>query len=182
MKLDSIFKTAKNGIEVEFRSARPEEAELLIEYLRRVCGETNFLLSEPEDVNFTIEGETAFINACANSEYKLLLCAYVNGEFVGDASFDPVGGAGRTSHRASLGIAIYKEYWNLGIGGLMIDILLDSARKCGYEIMELEVYSHNTRAIHLYNKLGFVERGRYVNGIKYKDGTYSDIVIMQKEL
>lgn len=182
MKFESKFIKTRSGLEIELRSARTDEAQLMIDYLKRTCAETPFLLSEPEDVNYTVEGEIAFLQNCENSDNSLMLCAYVNGEFVGNGSFSPVNAAKRLCHRASLGVAIYADYCNLGIGEILVKTLLDKAKECGYEIMELDVFSTNERGIHLYKKLGFIERGLLKNAVKYKDGTYCDLILMQKEL
>lgn len=179
MKLDSIYRETKTGLTVEFRSAVPDEAQLEIDYLIRCCGETRFLLSEPEDVNFTLEGEREYLKNYEDSSDSLMLNAYVDGVFVGNASFAPVSRAKRFTHRASMGIALFLDYCNQGIGEPMIKLLLDKARECGYEIMELDVFAANERGIHLYEKLGFTECGRVKNAAKYKDGTYDDEIKMQ---
>ena len=44
----------KNGCTAVVRTARPEDAKQMIEYLRTVSGETPFLLREPDEVNFTV--------------------------------------------------------------------------------------------------------------------------------
>ena len=38
----------KNGREITLRNARPEDAQMLIEYLKTVTGETRFLMKEPD--------------------------------------------------------------------------------------------------------------------------------------
>lgn len=182
MKFETEYRITKTGLRVGFRSACADDAQLEIDYLKRVCGETPFLLSEAEDVAYTLEDETEYLTGCENSAGSLMLNAYVDGDLVGNGSFTPVGSAKRLAHRASLGIAIFKEYCDQGIGEILIGFLLEKARECGYEIMELDVFSKNVRGIHLYKKLGFAECGRLRNAIKYKDGTYDDLVLMQKEL
>lgn len=179
MKFESAFLKTKKGITVEYRNASEEDAQLEIDYLKKVCGETRFLLSEPEDVQYTEESEKVFIKNQDTSDNALLLNAFVDGQLAGNGSFNPVSAAKRLSHRASLGVAILQEYWHLGIGEQLVALLIDKARACGFEILELEVFSTNEHAIRLYRKLGFSECGRTVNGVKYKDGTYADIISMQ---
>ena len=81
-------------------------------------------------------------------------------------------------HRASLGIAVVQEYWNTGLGTVLINGAIDLARKAGYEQLELGVFSDNSSAIHLYQKLGFREVGRMPNAFKLPDGSYSDEIMM----
>ena len=48
--------------------------------------------------------------------------------------------------------------------------------------VELDVMGNNERAIALYQKFGFVECGRVPHGIKFIDGSYTDLVTMIKML
>lgn len=182
MKLDTIRKTTKTGLPVEFRSASEADAQAEIEHIHRICGETRFLMREAEEVSFTEEGEKAFLKQCAESPNALMLNAYVDGRLIGNGSFEAVADAGRMRHRASVGIALIREFCDQGIGRLLMEILLEQAKACGFEIMELEVFSNNGRAVHLYQKLGFTECGVMKNAVKYADGTYTDLILMQKNL
>lgn len=171
--------TTRKGITVEIRSPGPEEGQELADYYRRSCGETLFLLSEPEDVEYTAESEARYIEENEKSDDSLILCAYVDGKLAGNCSFSPVGSRARIRHRASTGIALFRDYWHMGIGETLMGIVISKARECGYEILELEVVSSNEAALGLYTKLGFKECGRLRNAMKYRDGTYADFVVMQ---
>ena len=179
MKLDSIYKTTKTGLTVEFRSAKEDDAEALIDYLKKTCGETRFLLSEPEEVTFTVDGEKAFLKSYEESGNSVMINAYVDGKLAGNASFAPVGDRMRVKHRADMGIALFQEYCHQGIGELLMEIIIEKARECGYEILELEVVSSNVNAFRLYQKHGFRECGKTVRAFKYKDGTYDSEIHMQ---
>lgn len=179
MKLESRFETTKTGLRVEFRSASESEAELEIAYLKRVCGETRFLLSEPEDVAYTVEGEREYLRRYAENPKGLMLNAYVGGVFVGNGSFEAVSDAKRFAHRATMGVALYREACGQGIGELLVGILIEKAAECGFEILELDVFAQNMLALRLYEKLGFCACGRVRNAVKYQDGTYDDEIRMQ---
>lgn len=133
MKLESIYKTTKTGLKVEFRSAREDEAQLMIDYLRRVCGETKFLLSAAEDVKFKEEGERAFLKSYEENPGSLMLNAYIDGELVGNGSFEVVAHRPRLAHRAEVGIALFQDYCSQGIGELLMEIMIEKAREFGYE-------------------------------------------------
>ena len=49
----------KNKKECILRSPREDDAALLIDLLKCVCDETPFLVSEPDEIKYTIEGENA---------------------------------------------------------------------------------------------------------------------------
>lgn len=172
-----------NGHKLVLRSAEKEDAELLLPYLKRVCGETRFLVREADECKpLTIEQEEGFISSHAESERACLVLAELDGEYVGNASFDVAGRSRRTFHRASIGIALYQDYTGMGIGRKLFALILDTIEKCGFEAAELTVVEGNNRAIHLYESFGFVEVGRIPNANKYDDGTYASDIHMVKSL
>lgn len=167
-----------NGKKVLLRNARLDEAEMLIDYLKRVSGETRFLLCEPDEIKFTIEEEKDFIKKHNDSPDNLLVLAFVDGEYAGNCSFEGLRSRKRSKHRADIGIALFQEYTGFGLGRLMLNFLLDKIKEQGYEQAELTVVGGNDRAYHLYESVGFIECGRIPNANKYTDGTYSDDIMM----
>ncbi|KAI1268722.1 acyl-CoA N-acyltransferase [Xylariaceae sp. FL1019] len=80
--------------------------------------------------------------------------------------FIGVGWGGRSASTAqnrttSISIALAPPYQNQGYGGEAINWALDWAfRLGGYHRVEIGTVSYNKRAMHLYQRLGFVEEGR----------------------
>ncbi|MCR5125931.1 MAG: GNAT family N-acetyltransferase [Treponema sp.] len=167
---------------VLLRSAKACEAQLLVDYLRTVCGETRFLLCEPDEIKYTAESEAEFINEKNSSEDSMLILAFIDGEYAGNCSFQPVGTRRRAKHRADIGIALFQKYTGFGLGRLMLEQLLARIKETGYEQAELAVVGGNDRAYHLYESLGFKECGRIPKANKYQDGTYADDIRMIMEL
>lgn len=174
-------KVMVRGKEVLFRNPTEEDAQLLIDYLKAVCGETRFLVKEPEEITMTPERETAFIKNQNDSENTLMLLGFVDGKYVGNCSLEGKT-AGRFKHRVSAGIALYQEYTGMGIGRAMLEKLIAIATEKGYEQIELEVVADNERAISLYKSMGFEIYGTFPDHMKYKDGTYADGYWMMKKL
>ena len=164
------------------RSANIEDAQLLVDYLKTVCGETRFLLCDPDEIKYTAESEVEFINEKKSSEDSMLILAFVGGEFAGNCSFRPIGSRRRAKHRTDIGIALYQKYTGFGLGRLMLEQLLGKIKELGYEQAELTVVSGNDRAYHLYDSLGFKECGRIPNANRYRDGSYADDIHMVKML
>ncbi len=108
------------------------------------------------------------------------LATKVNSEFVGGATIEPLGG--KVSHVAWLGIYLKRQFRNIGIGTRLIKKLIQIAREKGFEKIRLMVFASNLQALRLYEKLGFQEVGRIKHGIKFKDGNYTDEVIMLLDL
>ena len=172
----------KKGRDVLLRSAEEKDAEALIDYMKITAAETPFLLREPDEISLTIEQEQAFIKAKKNSENELLLIAETGGRHIGNASLMSAGGFKRYRHRCEIAIALYQEYCGLGIGKAMLEMVLDIAKKAGYEQAELEVIANNKPAIALYEKLGFQKYGTFPDNMKYADGSYVDAYWMMKKL
>ena len=169
------------GKELLLRNATEEDAQILIDYLKVTCGETRYLVKEPEEITFTLEREKAFITQNNNSENDLLLLGFLDGKYVGNCSLMGMA-TSRYKHRASMGIALYQKYTGMGIGRAMIEKLFAVAKEKGFEQIELEVVADNERAIHLYKNMGFEIYGTFPNNMKYKDGTYADAYWMMKKL
>jgi len=174
--------TAKNGRTVILRSARTEDAASMLEYLHVTGAETPYLVNEPEEIDLTIEQEERFIKAHEENDGALLLAGFLDGEHVGNCSIHMISGKKRYLHRCGLGIALYRKYCGLGIGRRMMEEVLEAAKGCGYEQVELEVVAGNENAVRLYESLGFEICGRIKNAMKYKDGTYADMLMMVKRL
>jgi RimJ/RimL family protein N-acetyltransferase len=82
-----------------------------------------------------------------------------------------------TSHVATLGIAVAAEHRRQGIGSALIAECLRWARGVGVLKVMLSVFPHNTQAIGLYRKFGFVEEGRLVAYSRKASG-YEDELLM----
>ncbi len=178
-----IFKDEEyeiGGRKVLLRSAKEneEEAKMLVDYLKTVCGESNFLLVNPDEVKYTTEGELEFIKDMNESKEKMLILAFVDGEYAGNCSFSRPGTSRRMAHRADIGIALFQKYTGFGVGKLMMERMSDKIKELGYEQAELTVVGGNDRAYHLYESLGFRECGRIPEANRYDDGTYSDDIHM----
>lgn len=182
MKFGPIEATDKLGRTLVLRNAEPEDANMLLEYMRKTSAETPFLLRDPDEVKLTLEQEIKFIQRQIEAERDLFLIATYNGKLVGNCSLMSKGGYRKLKHRCEVAIALYQEYWGNGIGEILLKTVLEVAKKVGYEQAELDVVSTNSSAISLYQKLGFEKYGRFPDFIKSSDGSYTDGDWMMKKL
>ncbi len=83
------------------------------------------------------------------------------------------------SHVGVLGITIRKEYRDRGIGTAMIEKALELSRD-KFEIVRLDVFTVNSRAIALYRKLGFVEYGIFPASVKRGSRYYDQMMMYYK--
>lgn len=71
-----------------------------------------------------------------------------------------------------------KEYWGKGYGTESLKMLLEYAfLELNLHRVSLRVFSLNERAIHIYNKLGFMIEG-IIRESLYRNGKWHDIIIM----
>ena len=182
MKFEARKIRLKDGRECILCPTSAEYAAEMIEFLKQTAGETPFLTSYADEVNYTLESEREILNQYFADEKSIMMLALVDGKIAGNAGVSGLGSKRRVLHRCSLGIALKKEYWRLGIAAAMIEYLTELAKYVGYEQMELEVVDGNDRAKKLYEKCGFTTTGKHLHAMKYDDGTYRDEWVMVKML
>lgn len=101
-----------------------------------------------------------------------------------DGGWLHIGNAGlhqieRTNRTAEFGIFIgNKQYWNNGYGSEVTQLML----RHGFDTLNLNriylyVYETNPRAIHVYEKIGFVREG-VLRQSTYRNGRYLDSFLM----
>jgi ribosomal protein S18 acetylase RimI-like enzyme len=110
----------------------------------------------------------------------ILLLIEADGQIGGEGFLTPSNGDGSIT----LGIAIRKEYRNLGIGRRLMLALEGEARRLGKRRIDLTVWAVNPAARHLYTSVGYREMGRFPNWIRsdLAPGGVSDHVWMIKDL
>lgn len=102
------------------------------------------------------------------------ICLREDGRVIGQvdlSEFDPVAG------NAWLGIGIgERAYWNNGYGSEAMKVLMRySFEVLGLQRISLSVFEYNLRAMHVYEKMGFVEEGR-LRGFLERDGRRWDLI------
>ncbi|BBF44623.1 acetyltransferase [Lachnospiraceae bacterium KM106-2] len=168
----------KDGIECILRSPEERDAQNMISYMRLTSGETHFMVRYPEEVRLSVEKEKELISNTFQSETDIMIAAFINGELVGNAGLQCYRNHIKLRHRAVFGISIVEKYWNLGLGNIMIDEIIEKAREIGYSQIELGVFSDNIKAQRLYLKHNFEEWGRIKNAYRLKDGSFRDEIMM----
>ena len=182
MKFATKEITLKDGRTCRLAPNNSEYARDMIDYLKKTSAETPFLLRNPDEVKYTLDNEKAILDKLYNDDYSVMMIAIVDGRVAGNGSINGMGDKRKISHRCSLAIALYEEFWGLGIGPAMMDYMTELATEIGYKQVELEVVGGNERAHALYKKCGFIEYGRRPNALRFDDGTYRDEILMYKTL
>lgn len=173
--------TLKNGSPAILRAPRASDAAEMVEYLKTTAAETEFLIRYPEECRFNEEMEKTFLENTVNSKNDLMIVCEVEGKIAGNCQIS-FNNRIKTSHRATVGIALLREFWELGIGTKLFEELIAAAKTRGVSQIELEVIEGNERAIHLYEKMGFTIVAEKPNAIRLKDGTLLREFFMVKYL
>ena len=159
--------------------ARPEDAAEILDFLKLIGGETDNLTFGAEGMPFTAQAEAEYIKSLENSCDGVMLIAKNDGRIIGSASLNRL--PRRMSHRGDFSVAVVREYWNCGVGGKLLNAIVDFARENSFEIIELQVRSDNLSAIRLYEKHGFQKICTYPSffkiGNEFYDADYMSLVI-----
>ena len=65
--------TLRDGRQCTVRSVEPEDAPLMLQYMKVMLGETPFLLRSPEEFDYTAEEEAAVLDGRKNNPRSLML-------------------------------------------------------------------------------------------------------------
>ncbi|MBR3334438.1 MAG: GNAT family N-acetyltransferase [Clostridia bacterium] len=179
---DTAF-TMKDDRKALLRSPKDEDIQGVLDYLYVSAGETEFILRYPEECGkYTYEGEKALFDRINASDNEAMLVCIVDGKVAGNCQIAWKTGI-KTRHRASVAIALLKEFWDLGIGTRMFEEMIRIAEANENLIqMELEFVEGNTRARALYEKMGFRITGINTNAIRLRDGTLLNEYCMIREI
>jgi RimJ/RimL family protein N-acetyltransferase len=148
------------------RPATVDDARAMAELFAAVAEERTGIASEPP---VDVEARTAqFTDSITES-----IVAVADGQVVGMIH--------TTVSRhgfGEFGMLVDREWRGSGVGSALLQATIDWARDQGLHKLCLEVFAHNTAAIALYRKCGFVEEGRRVKHYRRASGELWDAVIM----
>ena len=174
--------TLKNGRACILRNGTEKDGKAALDNFILTHEQTNNLLTYPDESDITVEQEAQYLKSKTESACEIEILAEVDGVVASLAGIDQVGSKYKVHHRADFGISVDQAYWGLGIGRALLEACIECARKAGYVQIELNVIADNSRAIDMYEKVGFVEFGRNPRGFKSRMSGYQELVYMRLEL
>lgn len=171
MIIPDIWFDLRDGRKALLRSPRDEDIPGMLEYLRVSAAETEFLLRYPEECGmYTAEAEKAFFDRINAADNGAMLVCVVDGKVAGNCDVQ-WSRMIKLRHRASVSLALMKEFWGLGIGTRMLQELIRIAEADENILqIELDFIEGNDRARALYEKMGFRITGMKPDGIRLKSG------------
>ena len=120
-----------------YREAEPSDAGKLLEYCKRVGGESDNLTFGQEGLPFSISQEADYIRKFAGNPSSVMLVAFDEGKIIGTGAVSVVSGRPRFAHRREIAISVRKDYWGKGIGSGLMNLLMDFCKKSGVEFKDI---------------------------------------------
>lgn len=166
----------RSGNAIHLRPANQDDATDLLYLLEAVVAEQVYIGMEMPSAD--ADDERSWIRQLQNRRRVLLLVADDNGRAVGMLTLTPGQFGQKDAHVAALGLMVAPTHRGMGIGRAMVEYAVEWAREHEYEKIQLQVFSSNTRALSLYETLGFEEEGRRRRAFKLPEIGYADAVMM----
>jgi len=115
-----------------------------------------------------------------NPESAYYLVAIIDERVVGMANIDTFPNRPRRKHAGAIGICVHEEWQGKGVGAALMHAILDLADNwLNLTRIELEVFSDNEAAIHLYERFGFEVEGT-LRQHAFRDGRFVDSTMMAR--
>lgn len=160
------------------RPAIPDDAEQIVKHMLAITAEpNNGILRSAGEYTRTPQELREILLAGNPTENALIIVAVAGDEVIGLASAR--GGSLQADRQtARIGIGIRAGWRDRGIGTAMMQYLITWGRENpSIHRLELSVFANNPRAIHVYEKLGFVREGVKRDAC-FKDGAFVDLIEM----
>ena len=167
----------QSGTSVTIRPMVKEDADKLYAFFSRVPREDRLFLRDDVSIRDVIDSWTQELDY----EKVLPLVAEVGGNIVGDATLHRRK-FGWTSHVGKVRLVIDKDYRGKGLGTVLIEELIDIAKKAGLEQLVAELMSNQTGALSAFKRLGFEKEAVFFNYVKDQMGEERNLVVMIKNL
>ncbi|WP_157949877.1 GNAT family N-acetyltransferase [Vallitalea okinawensis] len=159
------------------RKAEINDAEKLQELMIRLDQETKYMLYEPGERKKDIKRMENMLQDFKETESAFIVVED-DKELVGYIACkrSPLQ---RIRHIGYIVVGIRQDYSNQGIGSKLFNAVDQWAEEAGLTRIELTVMTHNSRAVHLYEKMGYEVEGKKERSIKIDD-KYIDEYYMAK--
>ncbi len=169
--------TLKNGELLTIREATANDAEPIIQFVKAIGDESDNLTFSGAEFTLTVEEEENILRNYAQKENHIYLIALIDDKIVGQSHAYGSHKA-RLKHAVQIGISTRKAHWGKGIATEVLNFLIDWAKANSVvRKINLKANASNTKAIALYERMGFVHEGLHKRDF-YLHGKFTDAVSM----
>jgi ribosomal protein S18 acetylase RimI-like enzyme len=181
MKEGTVYRRlkARDGRKVALRAPKWGDLDDMLQYINGLVEEKAMIMMNEKQ---TRDQEISWLSTLLSNVEKdkmVAVVAEVEGKFAGSCEITPK--RGYSAHLGTLGISVVAEYRDLGIGQEMMLEAEKQVKRLGVEVVDLEVFATNARAIHTYEKVGYKITGKIPEALKYGGG-YVDALMMTKRI
>jgi len=181
MKSGKIIRrfSAKDGRKAVLRTPKWEDLDDLLALINSLVEEkADIFRAERVSRMEEIDWLSRTLAGLEKDEFFFLV-AEVAGKVIASSDLHPQ--RGYDKHVGVIGIVIKRGFRDIGIGTEMMKTLVEQAQKMSLKVLTLSAFATNKRAIHVYEKIGFVQTGR-IPKKHFRNDQYIDEVIMTKML
>lgn len=169
MKLGGAVKTfrSKKGNDVVFRYPKWDDLDPMLKFANDLIEEDTYI--ELSGKPLTRKEEEKWLKESIDQikkGQKIRIVVEVNGKYAGGGELRI--GQKRHAHVAEIGLSLGKNFRDEGIGTVLLATLIEEAKKLGLRILTLNCFENNTRACHIYKKLGFKKAGVIPGTVRFK--------------
>ena len=152
------------------RPASVDDARATAELFAAVAEERDAIATEPP---VDVEERTALFARTAAGTVVAVADGRVIGMLHVDVSRHGFG---------EFGMLVDRDWRGRGVGSALVQATVEWARDHGLHKLCLEVFAHNSAALALYRKYGFMEEGRRIKQYRRDSGELWDSIVMGLQL
>jgi len=172
----------KKGRDMLIRYPKKSDTPILLDYMNTLSKERTFIHFQGEQLK--LKEEEKYMNDFLKKIKKnqgVKLLAFIGDKLVGVS--DTYLQEKTEKHVGVFGITVAKEYRGEGIGRLLMNLVIEEAKKYIKElkIVRLGCFANNKTACVMYKNSGFKEYGRLPAGIRHR-GEFVDHVYFYKNI
>ncbi|MCB0019742.1 MAG: GNAT family N-acetyltransferase [Anaerolineales bacterium] len=150
--------TLKDDNTLHIRTAVAADAGAILDHVHAVSAESDYLNFGPGEFTLTEAQEADYLTSCETADNQLYIMGLLDGQVVSTLNFT-AGRRARVRHSGEFSLSVRQAYWGLGIGGFMMDALIDWAKTHQIAKINLRVRADNGRGVALYEHKGFAIEG-----------------------
>lgn len=172
----------KNGHSVVFRTVLPSDVKTYLAFFKKIPHESTHTLQYVGQPERTSSETSERLRSVLGASGALQIGAFLDGQMIGFLGFrTPASTHPWVKHIGEFGMMILKDYWGLGLGKRLLDIMDVHARALGLTRIEANVRTTNERGVSLYRHHGYTVEGTRRNAALI-NGEYEDEYYIAKIL
>ena len=173
---ENVTHALDGGITVS--TATIDDAAAICAIQNSVIAKSNAIFEESPR---TLEQVEVWLTERLDGGWPVMLAKSEDGEVLGYGTFTHFRARDGYRYTVEHSVHVDDKYRGQGIGSMLLDALIDKARREGFRVMVGAIDGGNETSLMFHSKHGFAEVGR-LPGVATKGGEDLDLVLMQRKL